>query len=282
MAGMTSYAALATFAAELATATAERITSRRAELTEQGGLRQFTMTKSSQVDPVTIVDTAAEDYLVERIESERPDDGIIGEEGTDKPSISGVSWVIDPIDGTVNFIYGIPHYAVSVGAAIDGEVVAGAVCNVVTGELWQAERGEGASVTRGGVTTELHASPVTDLGQSLVATGFGYSAVRRREQGQIVAGLLPQVRDIRRLGSAALDLCHVAEGRVDVYYEHGLHCWDYAAGVVIAREAGVIVEHPALSVSGDEGGLTLACAPGVYDAAYDALNELGARRMLPR
>lgn len=240
------------------------------------------MFKSTQVDPVTVVDTAAEDFLVSEIEKKRPADGIIGEEGTDKPSESGISWVVDPIDGTVNFIYGIPHHAVSVGAARDGEVVAGAVCNVVTGELWSAAKGEGATVTRGGISSELAVNPVTELAQSLVATGFGYSAERRQRQGAVVADMLPQVRDIRRLGSAALDLCHVAEGRVDLYYEHGLHCWDFAAGALIAREAGAVVDHPALSVSGDEGVLTLACAPGVYEQAADVFRALGAYQSLGR
>lgn len=282
MAGMESPAALAEFATELAVATARKITAKRAELSRQGDLRDYTMTKSSAVDPVTIVDTAAEDFVVGEINARRPQDGIIGEEGADQPSSSGISWIVDPIDGTVNFIYGIPHHAVSIAASYDGEVVAGAVCNVVTLEVWSAARGHGATVTRDGETTALRVNEVESLEQSLLATGFGYRAAQRRRQGEIVGHLLPQVRDIRRLGSAALDLCHLAEGRVDMYYEHGLHCWDFAAGAIIAREAGARVVHPALSVSGQENGLTLASSPAVFTAASEALHALGAGEHLGR
>lgn len=265
----------------LATETAELVKEKRAQLTGQGDLRDFAMSKSSLVDPVTIVDTLAEDHLVERITELRPQDGIIGEEGADKASMSGVSWVIDPIDGTVNFIYGLPHYAVSVAAALNGEVVAGAVVNVVTGERYSAAVGEGATVQRAGAVTTLRANAVEEPAMALVATGFSYSSRRREQQGAIVARLVPQVRDIRRIGSAALDLCHLAEGRVDGYYEHGIHCWDYAAGALIAREAGAVVEAPALSVSGDEGNLTKAAAPRVAEAFFDALSHVGADQKLP-
>ncbi|WP_235840493.1 inositol monophosphatase family protein [Corynebacterium yudongzhengii] len=259
-------------AIELVTDTAELIRDRRAEL---GDLRDYTMTKSSAVDPVTVVDTAAEEFLAERIAQARPEDGLIGEEGTQQASASGISWVVDPIDGTVNFIYGIPHYAVSVAAALDGEPVAGAVINVATGELWAAAKDAGATVTRDDKTHPLRVNEVDELGRALVATGFGYTASRRAEQARIIAGLLPSIRDIRRLGSAAIDLCHLAEGRVDAYFEHGLNCWDFAAGVVIAREAGAVVEHPPLSVSGEEGNVIVAGAHGVQEQLSDQLKQVG-------
>lgn len=268
-------------AEQLAVETAELVAAKREQLTGQGDLRDFSMSKSSQVDPVTIVDTLAEDHLVDRITELRPDDGIIGEEGADKPSVSGYSWVIDPIDGTVNFIYGIPHYAVSVAVARDGVVIAGAVVNVVTGERYAAAAGEGATVQRDGRTIDLKVNGVDDPSMVLLATGFAYSEWRRQQQGSVIAALLPRVRDIRRLGSAALDLCHLAEGRIDAYYEHGIHCWDYAAGALIAQEAGAVVRMPALSVSGSEGHLAFAAAPQVAEAVSQLLTDAGGEAKMP-
>ncbi|AKK11263.1 inositol monophosphatase family protein [Corynebacterium uterequi] len=257
------------------------IQSRRAELSDGGDIRDHTKTKSTQVDPVTIVDMAAEEFIVGAIRSMRPDDGIIGEEGTNRASTSGVSWVIDPIDGTVNFIYGIPQYAVSVAAAVDGHVVAGAVINVVSGDLYSAAAGAGATVERSGKTIELKANPVEDLRLALVSTGFAYTPTRRAHQGAIVAQLLGTVRDIRRMGAAALDLCAVAEGRVDAYYEHGINSWDYAAGSLIASEAGAVVVTPPLTALGAEGNRTLACAPGIATEFLTLLEELGGAGTLP-
>lgn len=265
---------------ELVTETAQLVATRRRELSARGDIREYSMSKSSAVDPVTVVDTLAEEHLFERITELRPADGIIGEEGSDKESGTGLSWIVDPIDGTVNFLYGIPHYAVSVGVARDGEVVAGAVANVVTGEVYSAARGEGATKSEGGQERELYVTGVGSADMALVATGFGYGAQRRRRQGEIVATLLPQVRDIRRLGSAALDLCHLAEGRVDAYYENGIHCWDFAAGAIIAREAGAVVEVPPLSVSGTEGRLSFAAAPGIAAEFAGLLDDAGATRPL--
>lgn len=261
---------------DLASETAQLVSTRREELSARGDLREFSMSKSSAVDPVTVVDTLAEEHLYERISELRPSDGIIGEEGADKPSGTGLSWIVDPIDGTVNFLYGLPHYAVSVGVVGDGEVLAGAVANVVTGEVYSAAKGEGATKARGEAVTELKVNRVASAGMALVATGFGYSASRRRRQGEIVSHLLPEVRDIRRLGSAALDLCHLAEGRVDAYYENGIHCWDYAAGSIIAREAGAVVEVPPMSVSGTEGRLSFAAVPAVADELRGLLSRAGA------
>jgi len=199
--------------------------------------------KSSPVDVVTAVDTASERLIVGRLTAARPEDGVLGEEGASREGTSGVRWVVDPIDGTVNFLYGVPAYAVSIGAEVDGVVRAGAVLNVATGELFTATSGGGAflsSPTRPEPVRLTGSSPVS-LEQTLVATGFGYRAEQRRAQGAVVARLLPQVRDIRRFGSAALDLCAAAAGRVDAYYELELNPWDHAAGALIAAEAGLVV-----------------------------------------
>jgi myo-inositol-1(or 4)-monophosphatase len=194
-------------------------------------------TKSSSVDMVTDADRASESFLVDAIRNRRPDDGILGEEGTNDLSKTGVTWIIDPLDGTTNFVYSIPMYAVSVGATIAGVPVAGAIYNPILDELYCAAAGSGASMN--GATLSTNA--VTELETALVATGFAYDADMRARQGGISADLLPRIRDIRRAGSAALDLCNVASGRVDAYFEHSVKPWDVTAGFVIATEAGARV-----------------------------------------
>jgi len=199
--------------------------------------------KSSPVDVVTAVDKASEKLIVERLLGARPDDGLLGEEGASRTGTSGVRWLVDPIDGTVNFLYDLPAYAVSIAAEVDGAVVAGAVLNVATGELFTASTGGGANLSspsRPG-SRRLTGSRPASLAQTLVATGFGYREEQRRAQGAVVARLLPRVRDIRRFGSAALDLCAVAAGRLDAYYELDLNPWDHAAGALVAAEAGIVV-----------------------------------------
>lgn len=232
-----------------------------------GDVRAYTTTKSSAVDPVTIVDTAVEKFIAVELQRTRPADGVIGEEGTEQPSASGISWILDPIDGTVNFLYGIPTYAVSIAAAREGIVRAGVVVNIATGEMYAAARGAGAWKLDGKTYSaqRLAATQEHCAAQALVATGFSYSALRRQAQAEILGTLLPAVRDIRRLGSAALDLCQLAEGRVDAYYEHALNAWDYAGGLIIAEEAGACVQAPALSVPGSEGQLLWGCAPGLAE-----------------
>ncbi|MBC3185419.1 inositol monophosphatase [Corynebacterium sp. zg-331] len=252
---------------------AAAIEKKKAEL---GDLRPYTFTKTSSVDPVTVVDTMTEELLVEAIAARRSGDGIIAEEGSSQRSTTGVSWIIDPIDGTVNFLYGLAHYAVSLAAAIDGTVVAAAVMNVADGSLYRAARGCGAQVVRGKRVTQLRVTETQQAAQALVATGFSYHAARRAQQARALQEILPRVRDIRRLGSAALDLCAVAEGRVDAYYEHGIHCWDYAAGALIAQEAGAVVEAPALSVPGEECRRTFAAAPGVAAEMKRVIDDAGA------
>ena len=199
-------------------------------------------TKSSPVDVVTAVDTASEELIVRRLLEARPDDGVLGEEGAAREGTSGVRWVVDPIDGTVNFLYGLPAYAVSIAAEVDGRSEAGVVLNVATGELFSAVRGQGAWLTApGAAAVQLHGSAPASLDQTLVATGFGYRVEQRRAQGAVVAQLLPEVRDIRRNGCASLDLCAAAAGRVDAYYELDLKPWDHAAGALVAEEAGLVV-----------------------------------------
>ncbi|WP_404825319.1 inositol monophosphatase family protein [Corynebacterium callunae] len=277
--GIESFNELRAIAAETATLAAARILEKRAEL---GDLWQYTNTKSSSVDPVTIVDTLAEDFIANRLQELRPEDGLIGEEGTGTSSISGVTWIVDPIDGTVNFLYGLPQYAVSIAAAIDGEVVAGAVINVETGVLYTAARGEGATkyLPANDEILSLSVNKIHDPSQALLATGFGYSATRREQQAQLLTKVLPQVRDIRRLGSAALDLCHLADGQVDLYYEHGLNCWDYAAGSLIAEEAGAITVAPGLSIPGSSGEVFFAAPESIFDVAQELFNSFGGFKAL--
>lgn len=279
--GQHSFNELRAIAAETATLAAARIREKRAEL---DNLWDYTNTKSSTVDPVTVVDTLAEDFIANRIQELRPQDGLIGEEGTGTASISGVTWIVDPIDGTVNFLYGLPEYAVSIAAAIDGEVVAGAVINVVTGVLYTAARREGASkyLPERDEIIPLRASAASVVSESLVATGFGYSALRRSLQANLLTKVLPTVRDIRRMGSAALDLCHLADGQVDIYYEHGLNCWDFAAGTLIASEAGAVVRAPGLSIPGSSGEICFAASPQVFDDAHKHFESIGAFESLDR
>ncbi|SPM27668.1 Archaeal fructose-1,6-bisphosphatase or related enzyme of inositol monophosphatase family, partial [Mycobacterium terramassiliense] len=241
--------------------------------------------KTTPTDPVTVVDTEAERLLRDRLAQLRPGDPILGEEGGGPAGAAApagaVTWVLDPIDGTVNFVYGIPAYAVSVGAQIDGVSVAGAVADVVGGRVYSAATSLGAHVSDERGTESLRCAAVDDLSMALLGTGFGYSRRRRASQAALVAQLLPVVRDVRRIGSAALDLCMVAAGRLDAYYEHGLQVWDRAAGALIAAEAGarVVVTEP----DGPSGsaGLVVAAAPGIADELLAALDRFDGRRPLP-
>lgn len=232
--------------------------------------------KSSPTDPVTVVDTETERLLRDRLAELRPGEPILGEEGGGPTNPAGaqagsVTWVLDPIDGTVNFVYGIPAYAVSVGAQVDGESVAGAVADVVGKRVYSAAAGLGAHVTDEEGTHPLRSAAVDDLSMALLGTGFGYSRQRRAAQAALVARMLPVVRDVRRIGSAALDLCMVASGRLDAFYEHGLQVWDRAAGALIAAEAGARVVLPAPGVAG--AGLALAAAPGIADELLAVLER---------
>jgi myo-inositol-1(or 4)-monophosphatase len=215
-------------------------------------------TKSSAVDIVTEADRASEALIRDRLLAARPDDGVLGEEGDDVPSRSGVRWVVDPIDGTVNFLYGLPQYAVSIAAERDGEVVAGVVIDVAGGTEYVgrlADEHGPAAATRDGEPVRVRTPPAME--QRLLVTGFNYDATIRQHQATALARLITGVRDIRRLGSCALDLCHVAEGTVDGYFEEGVNLWDHAAGGLIARLAGARLEmHPGVG-----GTPMVVCAP---------------------
>lgn len=265
---------------DLAVSAAELVVQQRDFLSKHGSLAQVTETKSSTVDPVTAVDKAAEANIVDRLRALRPHDAVVGEEGAAVDGTTGVQWVIDPIDGTVNFLYGLPAYAVSVGAAVHGEFAAGCVVNVANGDVYSAAKGEGAFVRRGGEDTRLRASNKQDTDTALVATGFSYNAEWREKQAQMLRLILPRVRDIRRAGSAALDLCNLAEGRVDAYYEHGTHPWDYAAAAVIAAEAGAVVRHPGIVDNPSTGEPVIASAPRVWDDFLNLVESAGATRSL--
>ncbi|MFB7798061.1 inositol monophosphatase family protein [Isoptericola sp. NPDC056134] len=235
-------------------------------------------TKSSDVDPVTDMDRAAEALLRRRLAEERPDDAILGEEGDDVPGTSGLTWVLDPIDGTVNYVYGVASYAVSV-AVVAGPpdpgrwtALAGCVHSVVDGRTWTAARGGGAE--RDG--RPLRVRRPDALSRSLVGTGFGYAPERRARQAEVLVDVLPRVRDIRRIGSAAIDLCLLAEGALDLYYERGLNPWDLAAGALVAAEAGAWVG--GLHGRGPGAAMTVAGATPVVTELVRLLEDADADR----
>ena len=240
-------------------------------------------TKSSVNDIVTVMDQQSEALLRAHLLSARPDDAVLGEEDGASQGTSGITWVIDPIDGTVNYLYEIPAYCVSV-AAVTGDPatpgawrpVAGAICNPLAAEIYHARAGGGSHVLRGGTDTAIGVNPVDVLLQSLVATGFGYRPEVRARQGEVLAALLHDIRDIRRAGSAALDLCAVACGTVDAYYESGLNPWDLAAGWVIAVEAGALVS--GLNHTGPGEAAVVAAGPGIHGSLLSRLEALAPLR----
>lgn len=204
-------------------------------------------TKSSSIDVVTLADRECEEFVKARLLELRPEDGFYGEEGGDSTGTSGLTWIVDPIDGTVNYLYGIPQFAVSI-AVVEGTPdpstwtqLAGVVFNPLLDELYFASTGEGAFLTQAGVTQKLAVNQESLLAHALVATGFAYSSELRAVQSQVLTRVLPAVRDIRRAGAASLDLCAVAAGRLDAYFERDTKPWDHAAGSLIVREAGGVV-----------------------------------------
>jgi myo-inositol-1(or 4)-monophosphatase len=237
-------------------------------------------TKSSPTDVVTEMDRRSEALITARIRAVRPGDAVLGEEGGQTPGNQDeparVRWVVDPLDGSVNYLYDLPDWAVSIAAEVDGIVLAGVVEVPRRGETFTAVAGRGAWLRVGGdpaTALPLRCTAGVALGQALVGTGFGYEPERRRVQGEVVAALLPRVRDIRRAGAAAVDLCSVAAGRLDAFYERGLNYWDYAAGGLIAREAGAVVG--GLAGRAESPSMTVAAGPGLYahlDAFLTGLN----------
>jgi myo-inositol-1(or 4)-monophosphatase len=253
---------LLSLASDLAGAAGDVLRSRPADL--------GVTTKSSPTDVVTVMDRAAEQVIVDGLSRARPQDAITSEESAARAGSSGVRWLVDPLDGTVNYLYGIPQYAVSIAAEVQGEMCAGVVLDVARGIEYAATRGGGATAAG----KPIRCSSQTDPGQSLVATGFSYDVAIRAAQAVSLHSVLPAVRDIRRFGAAALDLCAVACGEVDAFYEAVLHEWDWAAGALIAREAGAKVA----GLHGRPPGrrTTLAANPQLFEALQDVLAASGA------
>lgn len=255
-------AALLAVAQETARAAADLVRERAARRIEVAA------TKSTETDVVTEADRASEDLIRRMIAAKRPDDAFLGEEGDDVAGTSGVRWIVDPIDGTVNFLYGLPRYAVSIAAERDGEVVAGVVVDVARRVEFSAYAGgdgaHGVVALRDGKPIAVR--PATPLSHRLVATGFSYDAALRRLQAQCLVRFLPRVRDVRRAGSCALDICDVARGALDGYLEEGVHLWDHAAAGLIAQGAGARVE----VATGLGGQRFLLVAP---EHGFDELRE---------
>jgi myo-inositol-1(or 4)-monophosphatase len=235
------------------------------------------------------MDRRSEALITEWIRAVRPGDTVLGEEGgqtlggpgaTDAGGRTRVRWVVDPLDGTVNYLYGLPDWAVSIAAEVDGTILAGVVEVPRFGERFTAVAGRGAWLHRDGSAVALRCNTGVTLGQALVGTGFGYDAGRREVQGEVVAALLPHVRDIRRGGSAAVDLCSVAAGRMDAFFERGLNYWDYAAGGLIAREAGALVGGLAGRPEGT--AMTVAAGPDLFRHLDTFLTRLDPERDAPR
>lgn len=233
-------------------------------------------TKSTPTDAVTVMDKRSEALLVTKLLDGRESDAILGEEGADRAGTSGYRWVIDPIDGTVNYLYGLPGWSVAVGLEYDGEPIVGVVAVPTYGVTYFGVRGQGSFRERGAVVERIRPSAVTELSMALTATGFGYAAERRAFQAEVLQTMLPEIRDIRRAGSAAVDICWVADGSVDAFYEKGLNPWDFTASSVIAAEAGVVLA--GLDGRLPNSDLTIAANPVLFAKFHDRLKSLDADR----
>ncbi len=250
-------------------------------LADRSGRAVVVSTKSSPTDIVTEMDRAAERLIRDRLGAKRPDDAILGEEGGQTGEGAVVRWVVDPLDGTVNYLYDLPDWAVSIAAEVSGQIVAGAICVPRRDALYYATAGGGAwrvSLSDGdsAVAQALACNAHVPLERALIATGFGYDPGRRTVQGQVVGAVLPRVRDIRRNGACAVDLCSLAAGQVDGYYERGVQYWDIAAGSLIAREAGAIVA----GLAGKQAGpaMTVGGGPALFTELHDLLLSLRPER----
>jgi myo-inositol-1(or 4)-monophosphatase len=213
--------------------------------------------KTSPTDVVTQTDLRAEELVRRRLLEATPEAGILGEEGGKTAPGARLQWVIDPLDGTINFLYGVPLFAVSIAAAVDGEIVAGAVVDVLRDELFTAHHGGGARMDGAPICV----SACSSLPEALVTTGFSYRAELRDLQGEVAHRLLSRARDLRCFGSAALELCWVACARADAYFQRDTEIWDRAAGVLIAAEAGALTELPCP----ENDDLAIAACPGVFE-----------------
>jgi myo-inositol-1(or 4)-monophosphatase len=248
-------------------------------LADRAGQVEVAATKSSPTDVVTEMDRRSEELIRARILAARPADAVLGEEGgqTGDADDAPARWVIDPLDGTVNYLYGLHDWAVSIAAEAGGQIMAGAVYVPLRGEMFSAIRGHGAFVQAGDDPWRpLRCRPGVPLDQALIGTGFGYLAARRKVQGEVVAALLPLVRDIRRIGVASVDLCAVAAGRLDGFYERGLNYWDWAAGALVAAESGALVG--GLRGAPVSGSMTVAAGPALFGPLADALAALDPER----
>jgi myo-inositol-1(or 4)-monophosphatase len=260
-------------------------------LASQHGRPEVVGTKSSPTDVVTEMDQAAERLIRAKILAERPDDAILGEEGGQTGGAAAVRWIVDPLDGTVNYLYGLPDWAVSIAAEAGGQVVAGVVCVPRRDALYGAVAGGGAwrAALQGASPSDSNKSPDVPadrqplactagvpLSRALVATGFGYERGRRVVQAEVLNAVLPRVRDIRRNGACSIDLCSLAAGNVDGYYERGVQYWDIAAGTLIAREAGAVVGGLAGKPAGPS--MTIGAGPGLFAELHDLLLGLDAER----
>ncbi len=236
-------------------------------------------TKSSPTDVVTAMDHAAEALVRSILLGEHPDDGLLGEESGLQAGTSGLTWVVDPLDGTVNYLYGLPAFAVSIALTTGDPTVpgawaplAGCVYAPTTRETWTAVRGAGAFLDGQRLQVPDAVAPPA----ALVGTGFGYLAPRRRVQARVLGSLLPEVRDIRRMGSAAIDLCLVATGRLDAFYERGLNAWDLAAAMLVVTEAGGAVRGTSGRPPGSD--MVVAAAEPLCGWLAVRLEELDAAR----
>jgi len=232
------------------------------ELLMQRPLTFEITSKSTVIDIATQMDRDSEKLIVDSLLEARADDGIIGEEGSTRPSSSGITWVIDPVDGTVNYLYGLPGWSVSIAAKDDKGVVVGVVHSPTIGSTWTAIRGGGAFFN----ARPIHCNDPIALNRALIGTGFVYDVNERVGQGRVIASLLPQIRDIRRIGSAAVDICYVAMGAFDGYFEIGLKEWDLAAAQLVAAEAGALI-------STDSNDLTCCAGPSLYPELIEALER---------
>lgn len=263
----TELQSLSDLAVQIALAAGELLVNRPAVI--------HTSSKSSDTDVVTQMDHASEALITNMIRQARPQDAILGEEGAQESGTSGLTWVIDPIDGTVNYLYDLPAWSVSIGVVQGNENLVGVVYAPLIrgGELYRATKGGGAFCN----DLPIRASQASELGSALVATGFAYDARRRTRQAAVVAKVIHAVRDIRRIGVASLDLCHVAAGRVDGYFEASLKPWDLAAGELIATEAGAFVTG-LRSARADET-LVVAAGSGIHLALREMLLKYDADRV---
>jgi myo-inositol-1(or 4)-monophosphatase len=257
---------LLTLALDIAKTTSEILVNQRPE-------NMSYESKSTPVDLVTEMDKAAERHIVERVKQVRPNDSFLGEEGTALPpdNPSNVKWIIDPIDGTVNYFYNHPYWAISIGVEVDGEIQVGVVAAPLLHETFYAIKDGGAFVLHDGVKKQLKTNTGASIGKALISTGFGYDPERRKKQGALLAEMVVIARDVRRAGAASLDLCYVAAGRLDAYYEFGLYPWDFAAGSLIVSEAGGKVG----GLAGDKLGGEWALAANAD--LFDEIDELVTR-----